>query len=354
MVLSDSQKWLAFFLLSFAALLLYVLKSVLMPFLLAFFFAYLSDPLADRLEKILRKRVISIFVVFMILFTMVSFVLLLLIPILGEQLKSLLVTAPKVIYWLQYYFGSFISSVTDLNLQFSYMDLDTLGAIASNNWVKIVTYLKQFIYEFAGSGLYFLGLLAYLLLVPVVTFYLLRDWDVLLSRLENSIPRGIQPRVVEIVKEIDEVLAAFLRGQLAVMLILAVFYSLGLWLAGIELAFIVGFISGLVSFIPYLGVVVGVFLSLLAFVIQMGDFSQLVAIGIVFLLGQMLEGTVLSPILVGERVGLHPVGVILAVMAGGQLFGFFGVLAAMPVAAILVVLLRHWHRGYLVSDLYRK
>ena len=138
------------------------------------------------------------------------------------------------------------------------------------------------------------------------------------------------------------------------MLFLAVFYSLGLWLVGIELAFIVGFISGLVSFIPYLGIIVGLLLSLLAFVIQMGDISQLVAIGIVFLLGQLLEGTVLSPILVGERVGLHPVVVILAVMAGGQLFGFFGVLAAMPVAAILLVLLRHWHRGYLVSDLYRK
>ena len=135
-------------------------------------------------------------------------------------------------------------------------------------------------------------------------------------------------------KEIDDVLAAFLRGQLTVMLCLAVFYSLGLWLVGIELAFIVGFISGLVSFIPYLGIIVGLLLSLLAFVIQMGDFSQLVAIGIVFLLGQLLEGTVLSPILVGERVGLHPVVVILAVMAGGLLFGFFGVLAAMPVRKV--------------------
>ena len=159
--------------------------------------------------------------------------------------------------------------------------------------------------------------------------------------------------MVKIVKEIDDVLAAFLRGQLADA-VLVVFYSLGLWLVGIELAFIVGFISGLVSFIPYLGVIVGLILSLLAFFIQMGDFSQLVAIGIVFLLGQLLEGTVLSPILVGERVGLHPVVVILAVMVGGQLFGFFGVLAAMPVAAILLVLLRHWHRIYLTSDLYRK
>ena len=212
--------------------------------------------------------------------------------------------------------------------------------------------MKNFLFELAGSGLYFLGLLAYLLLVPVVTFYLLRDWDVCFLNLRHRF-RGIQPKVVKIVKEIDDVLAAFLRGQLAVMLFLVVFYSLGLWLVGIELAFIVGFISGLVSFIPYLGIIVGLILSLLAFFIQMGDFSQLVAIGIVFA-WSTAGGTVLSPILVGERVGLHPVVVILAVMAGGQLFGFFGVLAAMPVAAILLVLLRHWHRGYLVSDLYRK
>ena len=257
-----------------------------------------------------------------------------------------------MIYWLQSYFGPWISGFT--NQEYSYVDIETLRATVLNNWTQIASYLKKFLFELAGSGLYFLGLLAYLLLVPVVTFYLLRDWDVLLSQLETSIPRGIQPKVVKIVKEIDDVLAAFLRGQLTVMLFLAVFYSLGLWLVGIELAFIVGFISGLVSFIPYLGVIVGLFLSLLAFVIQMGDFSQLVAIGIVFLLGQLLEGTVLSPILVGERVGLHPVVVILAVMAGGQLFGFFGVLAAMPVAAILLVLLRHWHRSYLTSDLYRK
>ena len=352
MVLSDSQKWLVIFILSFAALLVYALKSVLMPFLLGFVLAYLSDPLVDRLEKILRKRTISVFVVFIILFFLAVISLLLLIPILGDQLKNLLVNTPRVIYWLQSYFGPLITDFT--NQEYSYVDIDTLRASVLSNWAQIAGYLKKFLFELAGSGLYFLGLLAYLLLVPVVTFYLLRDWGVLLSQLENSIPRGIQPKVVKIVKEIDDVLAAFLRGQLTVMLFLAVFYSLGLWLVGIELAFIVGFISGLVSFIPYLGIIVGLLLSLLAFVIQMGDFSQLVAIGIVFLLGQLLEGTVLSPILVGERVGLHPVVVILAVMAGGQLFGFFGVLAAMPVAAILLVLLRHWHRGYLVSDLYRK
>ena len=214
--------------------------------------------------------------------------------------------------------------------------------------------MKSILFELADSGLYFVGWLAYLLLVPVVTFYLLRDWDILISRVEKAIPRRMHAKVVEIAREIDDVLSAFLRGQLAVMFILSVFYAIGLWLVGIELAFIVGFISGLVSFIPYLGVIVGLVLSLAAFVIQVGDFSQLIGIGLVFLFGQLLEGTVLSPILVGEKVGLHPVLVILAVMAGGQLFGFFGVLAAMPVAAIMVVFLRHWHREYIISDLYKK
>ena len=226
MVLSDSQKWLVIFILSFAALLLYALKSVLMPFLLGFVLAYLSDPLVDRLEKILRKRTISVFVVFIILIFLATISLLLLIPILGDQLKNLLVNTPRVIYWLQSYFGPLITDFT--NQEYSYVDIDTLRATVLTNWAQIAGYLKKFLFELAGSGLYFLGLLAYLLLVPVVTFYLLRDWDVLLSQLETSIPRGIQPRVVKIVREIDDVLAAFLRGQLAVMLFLVVFYSLKL------------------------------------------------------------------------------------------------------------------------------
>ena len=205
--LSDSQKWLIIFLISTAAALLYLLKSVLLPFLLGFVLAYLSDPLVDRLDKILKKRTISVLLVFLFLFLMASVSLLLLIPVLGNQFKNLMINIPKVIYWLQSYFGPMISEFT--NQEFNYIDIETLGATVLSNWAQIAGYLKSILFELADSGLYFVGWLAYLLLVPVVTFYLLRDWDILISRIEKAIPRRMHAKVVEIAREIDDVLSAF-------------------------------------------------------------------------------------------------------------------------------------------------
>jgi predicted PurR-regulated permease PerM len=185
-----------------------------------------------------------------------------------------------------------------------------------------------------------------------VTFYLLRDWDQLVANVRELLPRAIEPRVSAIAAEIDAVLAQFLRGQLTVMAALALIYTVGLWLAGLELAFSIGVIAGLVSFVPYLGVIVGVLLAGVAALLQYQDALHLLAVIAVFGVGQLLEGMVLSPLLVGDRIGLHPVAVIFAVMAGGQLFGFFGVLLALPVAAAIVVLLRHSHGEYVRSELY--
>ncbi|MGH8595571.1 MAG: AI-2E family transporter, partial [Gammaproteobacteria bacterium] len=197
-----------------------------------------------------------------------------------------------------------------------------------------------------------LGWLTFLLLVPVVTFYLLRDWDILVRNIDDLLPRRIEPRVRKIVQEIDAVLAEFLRGQLSVMLALAILYITGLWLVGLDLAFAIGLVAGLVSFVPYLGVIVGVLLAGIAALLQFGELWHLLGVVAVFGVGQLLEGMVLSPLLVGERIGLHPVAVIFAVMAGGQLFGFFGVLVALPVAAAIVVLLRHSRDEYKRSGLY--
>jgi predicted PurR-regulated permease PerM len=190
------------------------------------------------------------------------------------------------------------------------------------------------------------------LLVPVVTFYLLRDWDHLVAQVRELLPRPVEPKVSALAGEIDAVLAEFLRGQLTVMAALALIYIVGLWAVGLELAFSIGLIAGLVSFVPYLGVIVGVVLASIAALLQFQDVWHLVAVVAVFGVGQMLEGMVLSPLLVGDRIGLHPVAVIFAVMAGGQLFGFFGVLLALPVAAAIVVLLRHSRDEYKRSGLY--
>jgi predicted PurR-regulated permease PerM len=212
--------------------------------------------------------------------------------------------------------------------------------------------MRQLALQVGRSGQALLGWVSFLLLVPVVTFYLLRDWDALVANVNALLPRPLEPRVSMIAREIDAVLAEFLRGQLTVMAVLVIVYVLGLWAVGLDLAFVVGVIAGLVSFVPYLGIIVGVLLAGIASLLQFGDTWHLFGVVAVFTVGQVLEGMVLSPLLVGDRIGLHPVAVIFAVMAGGQLFGFFGVLLALPVAAAVVVLLRHSHDEYRRSSLY--
>jgi len=196
------------------------------------------------------------------------------------------------------------------------------------------------------------ALFANLLLIPVVTFYLLRDWDKLIARIDELLPRKSQPVIEKLAKQSDDVLAAFLRGQFLVMLVLGVVYACGLWFINLELALLIGMLAGLVSFVPYLGFIVGILVASIAVLLQTQDLMMLIPVLIVFGIGQALEGMVLTPLLVGDKIGLHPVAVIFAVLAGGQLFGFVGVLLALPVAAVLAVLLRHLHGEYKSSAIF--
>jgi predicted PurR-regulated permease PerM len=202
------------------------------------------------------------------------------------------------------------------------------------------------------SGVIVLQWLVNLILVPVLTFYLLRDWDLLVVRFREILPRRYATKCIELSLECDEMLAAFLRGQVMVMLALATIYTIGLTIIGLELALLVGVIAGIVSFVPYLGLIVGIGLAAAAAFFQFHEwFPVLMVIG-VFGIAQAIEAVVLTPRFVGERIGLHPVAVIFSVLAGGQLFGFTGVLLALPVAAVIMVLLRHAHQHYLTSQMY--
>ncbi|MCK5091443.1 MAG: AI-2E family transporter, partial [Gammaproteobacteria bacterium] len=202
------------------------------------------------------------------------------------------------------------------------------------------------------SGLALVGGFASLVLVPVVTFYLLRDWDILMSRIRGLIPKQSEERFVQIARESDEVLGSFIRGQLLVMLALGLVYTTGLKLVGLELALLIGLLAGLVSFVPYLGFIIGILSAGIAVIVQTQDVIQLLPVLAVFGVGQLLESFLLTPWLVGDRIGLHPVAVIFAILAGGQLFGFFGILLALPVAAVVAVLLRHAHEQYTSSRVY--
>ena len=192
------------------------------------------------------------------------------------------------------------------------------------------------------------------LLVPVVLFYLLRDWNALLARIDGLLPRRWHAQFGVIAREVDAVLAEFLRGQIAVMLLMSVFYVLALWLAGLEFALPIGIITGMLVFVPYVGMLTGLVLATLVALMQFPSVSGVIPVWIALGIGQALEGMLVTPLLVGQRIGLHPVAVIFALLAFGQIFGFFGVLLALPASAALLVGLRHLGRHYLDSSLYKE
>lgn len=347
--MTESQKWLLLAILALGGLLLYVLAPVLAPFATAAILAYIGNPLVEQLTRWRLSRTLAVAVVFLVLTLLAAWLLLVLVPMLERQLVLLAAKLPALLDWLQHQAMPWLQ--TRLGLAET-PDLGSLKGYAAEQWQSAGGLLTQLLASVSRSGLVLLGWLANLLLVPVVTFYLLRDWQPLVAWLHELLPRRVEPEVVKLTRAVDEVLGAFFRGQLLVMLALGVIYTAGLWLVGLDLALLIGMLAGLVSFVPYLGLIVGVIAAGIAALLQFHEFMPLLYVLVVFGVAQLLEGMVLTPWLLGERIGLHPVAVIFAVMAGGQLFGFLGVLLALPVAAVIVVLLRYAHQHYLDSRLY--
>ena len=350
MSMTDTQKWLWLAGLLITGWLIYLLAPILTPFLVAAILAYLGDPMADRLQRLKLSRTLAVIVVFAVMISAGLVLLLVLLPILQEQLLTLFRRIPQLINWIQ---GTLLPLLSErLGIEMQNINLDAVRDIFKDNWRDLGNIAGLILGKVGASGQWLLAWLTYVLLIPVVTFYLLRDWDALVESLRILVPRQYEKAVVKLIGDCDRVLSEFLRGQLLVMLALAVIYASGLWIAGVEFALLIGFGAGLISFVPYLGSIVGIAIAGAVAFVQYQDFLHLVYVAIVFGVGQTLEGAVLSPWLVGERIGMHPVAVIFAVLAGGQLFGFFGVLLALPVAAVVTVLLRFVHDQYKDSDFY--
>ena len=257
--------------------------------------------------------------------------------------------APLALDWLQHVALPWVQ--TQFGLEDGFWQLDRLKAAFTAHLGSTTDVLGMILSRATASSLALLAWIGNLLLIPVVSFYLLRDWDLIMLKLRSLLPRA--GMVVRLMSECHEVIGAFLRGQLLVMLALAIIYASGLMLVGLELGLLIGVLAGLASIVPYMGFVVGIGAAVIAALFQFGLAPYpLIGVAVVFTVGQMLEGMLLTPLLVGDRIGLHPVAVIFAVLAGGQLFGFTGVLLALPVAAVIMVLLRHVHDLYKLSDLY--
>ncbi|MFN2337356.1 MAG: AI-2E family transporter [Gammaproteobacteria bacterium] len=350
--MTEARSWFWLGTLLISGWLIYLLAPVLTPFLVAALIAYLGSPLVERLQGARLSRTSAVVLVF-VLFTLAVLILMLfLVPLLVKQIEAaLVVQLPRTLEWLQGTALPFLGGLAGVETE-TLFDIEQLKESLTAHWREAGGLAARVLESVTRSGLALFGWLVNLVLIPVVAFYLLRDWQWLIGRIDQMLPRDWAPTIRLLAGESDTVLGAFLRGQLLVMLALGLVYTLGLWILGLELALLIGLLAGLVSFVPYLGFTIGVLAALLAGWFQFQEFMPLLWVVVVFGLGQLLESLVLTPKLVGDSIGLHPVAVIFAVMAGGQLFGFVGVLLALPVASVVMVLLRYAYRQYLDSDVY--
>ena len=349
--LAPEQRQTIFWLLVLGVIvvLLYLLTPVLTPFLFAAILGYMLNPGVDWLARRRLPRWLAVSLMMIALLAVVVLVLVIILPVFQKEfvqaqakLPLLLtriqtVVVPKLSTWL----GTPIEFNADSVREFITERFATEGiATSAFSWLKV-------------GGMAAVSLLVTAVLVPMVLFYLLIDWIMIWARLDVMIPRRWHARIVVMAKEIDALLAQYLRGQILVMLVLAVYYSAALALAGFDIALPVGLFTGLLVFIPYLGYSIGLMLALIAAALQFGDLYGFAAVGVIYGFGQVLENFFLVPRLVGERIGLHPIAVIFALLAFGELFGFFGILLALPASAALLVGLDHLKTHYLASEFYR-
>ncbi|MCO8060576.1 chloramphenicol efflux transporter CxpE [Acinetobacter lwoffii] len=332
---------------------LYLLKPVVVPFVAAFLIAYLFSPLVNVLHRIGLARWLSISIVFIGIGVVVTLVMWYLVPLVWQQLMYARDSIPAGIHWINYTFLPWLSD--SFNLVPMEIDTDQISSVVMD-YVQTnysADSIQAMLLKLAQSGLNFIQIGGTIVLIPIIAFYFLLDWDRMLDSLRRLIPRPYEKTTLTIVSECHSVLGAFVKGQFLVMVLLGVVYAVGLQLIGLEIGLIIGMIAGLCSIIPYLGFAVGIIAAVIATFFQFGiDWWQLVLVGIVFMVGQAVEGYILQPFLLGDKIGLSPVAVVFAVLAGAQLAGFLGMLIALPVAAVIVVLLRHIREYYEHTPFY--
>ena len=336
-------------LIALSVLLLHILSPILTPFLLAFLLAYMCNPLVNDLCRLHLPRILAVSLIFIGLLLILLLLMLALIPILERQTLTLAKLIPEALRWLQHTVLPWIS--TRLHVKHS-LNINNLSALISNNLQSAGGIASYIMSTVSQSSKFLIAWISNLLLVPIVGFYLLRDWDSMLENILDLFPHSLKSTVLTLAKQCNEVLGAFFKGQLLVMLSLSILYSIGLLVVGLNIALLIGITAGLLSIVPYLGFILGILTASLAALLQFHDAWHIVYVCLVFGIVQTLESTLLTPLLIGDRIGLHPVTVIFAILAGGQLFGFFGILLALPVAAVGMVLLRHIKARYLASSLY--
>lgn len=342
------MRWIVLVAVAVTLYVVYLLSPILTPFLAGIVLAYLFDPIVTKMTVWKINRTVGTTVVFFVISLVLFLGVLALVPVIIEQAIKLVTVFPKLLDRIQTEFVPYLNDRFGLTI-----NLSSLTQLSMQHAQEIGTVLAKSAGVVFGNGSAVVFSLMNLILIPVIGFYLLRDWPNLIEKIRHLLPRRQESHWVGLAQESNQMLGGFLRGQLAVMLANGITYSIGLTLVGLETGIVIGMAAGLLSFVPYLGNLIGITMALIAMYIQTGEFTPLMWVLLVFGIGQTLESILWQPRFVGERIGLHPVAVIFAVLAGGVLFGFFGVLLALPASAILMVMARHALQYYQKSQFYQ-
>jgi predicted PurR-regulated permease PerM len=332
-----------------AAWLVWLLSPILAPFLFAAIIGYILAPMVENLTARRLPRTLAVVLVLVLALALVVALMLVVLPLFYKELRLLADKLPGFLAWVNDHLAPWLKAHLGIEFQ---LDTASVRDIASGLLAGNQDIAARLLGSIRIGGLALIAFFANLLLVPVVLFYLLRDWNTFLARVDNMIPRHLHAKVRQVLREIDAVLAEFLRGQIVVILVMCVYYVTALSLARLQFALPIGIITGVLVFVPYVGALTGFVLGTIAALMQFDSAAGVLWVWLAFAVGQALEGTTVTPLLVGERIGLHPVAVIFALLAFGQVFGFFGVLLALPASAALLVGLRHLRSAYMESTLY--
>ncbi|WCL52810.1 AI-2E family transporter [Gimibacter soli] len=324
---------------------LYLTKGILLPFVIGLAIAYLMDPVADRLEAMKVPRGIGAAIVIAVFFLAVIGILLAFWPLLQSQLANMSEKLPATLANFRPWLNGMLADLSD---RFGFAVPTDVEGVLSGVSADILAKVRDSAVKLVSGGIAFFNIMGMVLISPVVAYYLLRDWDLIVARIDSWLPRHVAPDVREQAAKIDQVLAGFVRGQVSVSLSMGVIFAIGWALVGLDYALVLGLLGGILGIIPF----VGAFLTaLVAFVLAIGQWGfdplHLALVAGVFVFGQIMEGSFLTPRFVGDRVGLHPVWVLFAVFAGGEVMGFVGVLVALPLAAAIAVLVRYAIERYL-------
>jgi predicted PurR-regulated permease PerM len=331
--------------------LIYLLSPILTPFLAGAIFAYILNPGVDWLARKRVPRALGALLMIVLLVILLLLLVLIIAPLIRKQITELSLHVPAFLQLLDQVVAPRLKVWFGWEVHF---DVESIKNLIAEQWQSADGLGERLLSSLKLGGLALAGLLGNLLLIPLVLFYLLADWPDLTQRLDHAIPRRWYDQVRAISGQIDAVLAEFLRGQLAVMGLLALYYTAALWLGGIDFALPIGIITGGLVFVPYLGFATGLILALIVAALQLDGLHSLLVVAGVFGFGQMLESFFLTPRIVGNRIGLHPLAVVFALLAFGQVFGFFGILLALPASAVLLVGLRRVGQSYFESAFYRR